>query len=227
MWENIKTLILDRKNFGKILLIQLLLVFLLPFILYPLYESILSNIYNQNFPDIDSKFILKIIRTTIYLYIWVDQIWGIFSRTLLISTVYFLGIKLLEIKERILYRNLVLFVFGLQIVFIIGDYINILYNYFIRFYNIREIKLFESPLNLSYYFPLINKSSTVFRISNTINIFTILFFSIIAFFIKKELKSIDKSDLISLSFLCFLSFVILKILSPINIFFSQRNSPGL
>jgi len=215
----------DRNSFTLYLfLIIIIFTISYPFLFYPLLETKLKLIYEQSFPELDSDTILRAIKGTIYIYTWVIEFSSILLRVLIFSCLTILVTYLLDIEKSFSFKELFSFFLSAEVILIIGKLFTIIFNYIQTSYQLGQLKLFSSPLTLSYY--LVNDEQNIFQsnqLIDLINIYTAIYILYISMIINKKLKY-NLWENIGLIFFIILTWMIIIIFNPIGKLFSVSSS---
>lgn len=215
----------NKKVKGNYIIISIIiLIFLYPFISYPLIETTLTNIYERSFIGIDSSLILKTFKSVLFVYMWTDQAYGLIMRSITLSASYLFGLYMLDVEIKLRYREIILVLFFAEIILILGNYLTVIFNYAQFKFGLGSVKVFESPLNLSYYFTSIPIYSHKYLMLSSINLFTLIYFYILHRFLSRKYYN-NKVELIIITIFVFFIFILIKIFNPVSKFFF--NSPGV
>lgn len=199
-----------NKKVIPILIIIMITIY--PFIMMPVAEINLREIYQKAFDNVDNDFILKSIRTTIYLSYWIEKIILIFLRSLVMSIVVWGGAYYLDLDNSIKLKVLFIFFFGCELILLLNDYFNIAFNYF-QIYTDKTITLYLSPLNLYYYFNNKLESKFLINIVKSISAFSLLYFILIFRFIKAQYR-INNTTSYLFTFNLVVVYIIMEFVHP-------------
>jgi len=188
----------------------MILIFFMPFAVYPLFEKSISAIYEKSFDGVDSSFILRSIKSMLFIFIWSDTVFEIVVRVFLLSAFYFFCMYLLEVSENMKYLQLIKIFMLAEIILIAGSYITILFNYVQLEFQLGTMHIYESPVNLTYYLSEINKKSSLYNFLSSINLFTIFYLGFIYKLINNSMKR-DKARLLIISLFAFLFLLLLTV----------------
>lgn len=199
-----------NKKVIPILIIIMIIIY--PLIMMPVAEISLREIYQKAFDNVDNDFILKSIRTTIYLSYWIEKIILIFLRPLVMSIVVWGGAYYLELDNSIKLKVLFIFFFGCELILLFNDYFNIAFNYF-QIYTDKTITLNLSPLNLYYYFNNKPESRFLINIVKSISAFSLLYFILIFRFTKAQYR-INNTTSYLFTFNLVVIYIIMELVHP-------------
>lgn len=172
----------------KVIPILIIIVIILyPFIMIPIAEISLREIYQKSFGNVDNDFILKSIRTTLYLYYWIEKIIIIFLRPLVMSLVVWGGARYLSLDYSVKFNVLFSFFFSCELILLFNDYFNLAFNYF-QLYTDKSLTPNLSPLNLYYYFENKPESKFLIYIVESISAFSLMYFILIFRFTKTHYR---------------------------------------
>lgn len=195
-----------------------------PFLFYPLLETKLKLIYEQSFPELDSDTILRVIKGTIYIYTWINEFSSILLRVIIFSCLTILVTYLLDIEKSFSFKEFFTFFLSAEVILIIGKLFTIIFNYIQSTYQLGQLKLFSSPLTLSYYLAYDEQNIVPSnQLIDLINIYTVLYILYIAIIINKKLKY-NLWENIGLIFFIILTWIIILIFNPISNLFSVSSS---
>lgn len=199
-----------NKKVVPILIIIMIIVY--PFIMMPVAEISLREIYKKAFDNVDDDFILKFIRTTLYLYYWIEKIILIFLRPLIMTLVVWGGARYISLDYSVKFSVLFSFLFSCELILLLNDYFNIGFNYF-QLYTDKTLTLNLSPLNLYYYLGNKHESKFLIYIFESISAFSLLYFILIFRFTKTHYR-INSSTSYLFTFNLLVIYIIMAMVHP-------------
>jgi hypothetical protein len=223
--RDLNNIINNKKFWIYLSTLIIVLNFLIPFVVYPLYERSLVDVYEKSFDGVDSSFILKTIKTVLFIYMWTDQAYELFVRIFILSAIYLFGVYLLEVEGKLTYREILLILLFAELTMILGNYLTILFNYAQLKFGLGAMKVYESPLSLIFYFSSLPKNSPIYSLVSSINGFTLIYFYVIYHLISKKIHT-NKFQLVAITIFVFFFFILIKISDPVDTLFFNNNNPG-
>jgi len=195
----------------------IILIILYPFITIPIAEVSLREIYQRSFENVNEDFIMRSIRTTLYFYYWIEKSILIVFRPLLLCIVVWGGAKFLALERNLTIKNLYTLFLSSELILMLNDYFNIGFNYY-QLYNNRIVTFNISPLNLSYFCYNLQLSKYLKYMTESINVFSLLYFILIFRFTKRHYQLNDITSYVFI-FNLVVVYIIIALVHPGSLLF--------